>query len=902
MSKESVKHKHHKSLKTKHRDSSTEYSSELTIDSNNAVEVSNVNNLNNTNTNNDTNALVQHMTNYEFEKNKLVTLIELGKWDEILAYLPKLTTFNINVPIINGNNLFHMACIKGESEFIKKLLDMEEQIKLNVNMFNSDGLTGAHLYYKYGGLEPLFLGEKDICYVDDNNYVLAMKFIDKIEFLEFFIDTMIDYDCIENIGLRNDNHIFFSIMTKINYYATFDTATSARYVKSLDKLYKVLKPSNFVFLAIQINCIEALKVLMQHRYDFNTYSAGNLTPIGKCIDKNRIEMMVMILAYTKTKFGDTAVFKLVNSADVDYDMRPIMIAIEEDNVIALRILTEYIQDYFSKQDIKKEGKQLLEYTDSGHNTYLHRLLVMKNLSDVPHDIIKFFIDHGDLNKENYAGVTPAHLLFGKGIWKNYQNILVGREIDLLKVDDLGNNCYSYVKTEEKAEFMSFVEKIKLPIKQQNSKDVDRLFDVDTVKQLLKPSSKDSQNNSKFLPTSNPSKKQQKANKQKYEFVLDEKIQNTTTTEVTNTNVGVASIDNVKGKNYGLFNANLPHYMLYLRYLENKYSNMYVPVQEYDTKKVENDMFFFNTVSTYVTSSEQSMIVRHVRLYQLLFYSYLPHNIYWLDSDCYYIHPNLKKLLTHHNFTVDVTKQRYVMLKLSVIVTENLLHANVLMYDRLNREAWRFEPYGTTRVTHKEPMDSKLRELLQSVYGEITYYEPDDFLSGLNFQMVDGENFTVTKNLGDPGGYCLAWSLWFIDIVLTHPDLNVKYIMHNFFKRNEISSILSDEEGEKIESTNYYLDFIRRYAHKLDNEKNTLLLDMGVKKYYLYNTVFKDNVLKLIENMFKKSPNILPLSDERRYQAVKSKNEIDDNIESIENVSTTSTVLSDSSISSDSEDY
>ena len=47
---------------------------------------------------------------------------------------------------------------------------------------------------------------------------------------------------------------------------------------------------------------------------------------------------------------------------------------------------------------------------------------------------------------------------------------------------------------------------------------------------------------------------------------------------------------------------------------------------------------------------------------------------------------------------------------------------------------------------------------------------------------------------------------------------------NFFSKRQINYILTEEGGidKRVITDNYYLDFIRRYAHKLDNEKNKIL--------------------------------------------------------------------------------
>jgi hypothetical protein len=421
-----------------------------------------------------------------------------------------------------------------------------------------------------------------------------------------------------------------------------------------------------------------------------------------------------------------------------------------------------------------------------------------SISQIQMLILKFFIDHTDLNQTNYANYAPSHIIFSTGLWKKIPNLLVDKSIDLLKIDDLGNNCYSYINDQDKKFFMELTKKIKLPLEVKDSIDIKNILGKEQIKNLLIND-------------------------------LDDKD---------------------KSRNYGLFNSNLQHYMLYLKYLENKYKNMFVPVQIYNEDKKTRDSFFFG-LTAYEISRKQELLIKHIKGFMSMFYSYLPHSISWIDQDQYYIDPELVNILKKHDSTITTSEQRYILIKITLVVHENLLHSNILIYDRQKKEAWRFEPYGITEISGKA-LDEKIQELLETVYGKIIYYDPNSFLSGINFQLVDEEEFFYNQNLGDPGGYCLAWSLWFVEAVIANPDQNVNIIMKNFFDRQNISSIVSEEEGldESIISTNYYLDFIRRYAHKLDREKNKILQSMGIKKYYMYNTSFKPDVINKITDMFK----------------------------------------------------
>jgi len=759
----------------------------------------------------------------------LADMVRDDRWTDILNLLISNPSINLDTELINGNNLFHMACIKGQTEFIKKLLELKKQnkLKINTNLFNIDGLLGAHLYYKFGGTDPFLLSNNEMCYVDVNNFVLARYLIDKIDLLEMLINLMIKKGCIENIGIRDDDYMFELLMEKEMYYTKIDKPLASQYLQIIQKLTLELKPENLVFMAINMNCFHVIEMLMKMNFDFNVYSSGDISAVSACVFKNRPNILVMILEYTKIRINNHAVFRMINASDIVFDARPIFVAIDTNNTSILSILVSYMREYVDETQI------ILDYTDTTLNTYLQWLLSRSVMPDVSDDIIRFFIDHTDLNHENYAGITSAHLLFGKGIWKRFKTSLIGRQIDLLKVDDTNNNCYSYISPDDKAEFLELTKKIIVPLDIKNTKDINNIFNVRTLKNILEPS---------MAPTLSPDPDTGST--------LPHSKSNESIEQNTK-NIGTASIDRIKSKNYGLFNTDIPHYMLYLKYLMKKYSMLYVPNQEYDKEIVERDLFFLDMTS-YITSPQQLKLVLFTKRLHTMLYSYVPCVVVWINTDCYYVHPHLVRILSKHNANVDVSNQRYVMLRISLIMMESL-HANVLIYDRLNREAWRFEPYGTTDAASSGEMDSILKEILTKVYGTITYHDPESYLYGLNFQMVDGEDDTNRKNLGDPGGYCLAWCIWFVDIVLSHPDKNVEYVMRNFFSRSTIDEILSEEEGSTIKSTNYYLDFIRRYAHKLDDEKNTILTSMGVKNYYIYNTVFRSDVLNMIIDMFKIKP-------------------------------------------------
>ncbi len=740
---------------------------------------------------------------------KIIKCINEDNWEEIIEMIEKGTIVNLNKQILNGNNIFHLACIKGKTKIIKKILELKnnKKIKLNTNSLNIDGLPGLHLYYKYGGTEINFLKYDDICFLDNSNKNMVIYLLDKIDILEVLINGLIEKSCLDILELPDElskYYLYYEIGKRVVEFSKVNRQIMSRYLDILKKLYTELKTQSIIFVGIFLNSSDIVNMLMKMDVDFLVYCKIKMTPLSMAVSMNHLSLIVMILEYTKTLFGDYNVFFMINASNKDYSMRPIFVA--NDNFEMIKIMISYMDPYIKYYEQTYDEKLFFKREfDNFHNTYLHRLLEIQKNKKVPFDILEFFVIHTDLNQPNYSGDTPAHLIFRFNEWKNIKELLKNREVDLMILDQFGKNCYSYINNDDKSIFMDLTKVMIYPLKLKNELNLNKLFDTEKIKEIL--------------------------------------------------NSGTNNEDSYRSKNYGLFNSNMPHYMLYLKYLETKYTNMYVPVRIYNDNSREKDLFFFELTS-YTTSNEQLILNLQIENYMSAYYSYLPHNIYWIDDDQYYIDPMLIKLLKEHDKCIKLSQQRYVMLKLTIVVRNDLLHANILLYDRLKKEAWRFEPYGMTDITNGSILDKKVHKLLEDVYGNIKYYDPDQYLHGLNFQLVDGEEDFINKNLGDPGGYCLAWSIWFIDVVLANQDRNVDEIMINFFNKNSINTIISEEEGKNIyiKSTNFYLDFIRRYAHKLDQEKNKILQSIGVKKYNIYNYYIKNDVLQKISNIFKVTEN------------------------------------------------
>jgi hypothetical protein len=127
--------------------------------------------------------------------------------------------------------------------------------------------------------------------------------------------------------------------------------------------------------------------------------------------------------------------------------------------------------------------------------------------------------------------------------------------------------------------------------------------------------------------------------------------------------------------------------------------------------------------------------------------------------------------------------------------------------------------------------------------KLTYLAPKDYMYGMAFQEISGEDYTDVKKLGDPAGYCLAWSYWYLELRVHNPDVHPIDIIKRAMKKINNSS---DDSQRK------FIDFIRNYAVDLDKTKNKFMLDAGISEYNVYNIDLSDNDTVLLKQHIRKA--------------------------------------------------
>jgi Leucine-rich repeat (LRR) protein len=130
------------------------------------------------------------------------------------------------------------------------------------------------------------------------------------------------------------------------------------------------------------------------------------------------------------------------------------------------------------------------------------------------------------------------------------------------------------------------------------------------------------------------------------------------------------------------------------------------------------------------------------------------------------------------------------------------HGNMLIYNTITKELERFEPHGSkfygAGITNKtwDALDIDIQSYFKNNNIEISkYYTPSDFCPLLGVQVLEERDVKE----GDPGGFCQAWSTWYIELRLSNPDISRKDIMNIAIKKIE-------------KSPKGFREYIRNYAN------------------------------------------------------------------------------------------
>lgn len=195
--------------------------------------------------------------------------------------------------------------------------------------------------------------------------------------------------------------------------------------------------------------------------------------------------------------------------------------------------------------------------------------------------------------------------------------------------------------------------------------------------------------------------------------------------------------------------------------------------------------------------------------------------------------DFKKCLKNKNIN-------FIISPLRILDPETGGHANYLIFNKQTFEIERFEPYGSN--INNNNLDLKLKEFYSNINKKINYLSPNEFCPNLGIQELQEIELELEKSqesIGDPLGFCSAWSIWYADLRLSNPNK----------KREELIKKSININLQKNNLTN----FIRSYSQFIVDQRDQLLRKNNISKLYeeQVSELQMNKIIKVINNEVKK---------------------------------------------------
>lgn len=148
------------------------------------------------------------------------------------------------------------------------------------------------------------------------------------------------------------------------------------------------------------------------------------------------------------------------------------------------------------------------------------------------------------------------------------------------------------------------------------------------------------------------------------------------------------------------------------------------------------------------------------------------------------------------------------------------HANLIIIDKRFKTIERFEPNGSEEPNdyhyNNIILDFSLKSYFENYFNDYEYLEPLDFLPVISLQSLESYESKNHKRIGDPGGFCVVWCVWYL-------EQRLKYIVH---PKKLIAKLIINIKIKNISFKNLIRSFSNEILIIRDNILNELNIDIN----------------------------------------------------------------------------
>jgi ankyrin repeat protein len=742
--------------------------------------------------------------------NTIFDLIKNHEWDKLIEKISSSDTdFDVNIKDQTNNYIITYAVIYNQQPLVKMLF--EHNARIDILDADEKSILYYPIKFSYDSmLEYLLKLNKDMIGINiielkDKTSKTALHYAIKFSNI-FSIEKLLEYGSNTNtIDNSSYNALHYAILSRdINICEII-----LRYTTNINA--KISTGETALHIACNLQLESIAKLLIDARINLSVQDYQHeFTAMHYCMNLNLEKTLINLL---KNKANP-------NVQDI-FGNTPLHYAIIENNLLLIDILIEY-------------SSQIINYNLSNIDGKIPLHLLLNSYSETKSDndrknileYISMIISESNLSSRDNNGESCLFLLVKLNLWSSFKEILQSKRLDIYSTDKKNIMLIDLIPKASYKEFMeivleSYIRRLKRDpsswkTEWENicSKEFDSTIDVTRYFNKTKTSSKTKISSKTELATVCKN------------HILTQIESNIDDIRSGKKHCGMASyplaptkmcITLEEGETLHMctFTGTTLDILIGLIYLLRTHRTACSTLST-DFYSNEDLQKFYKSIGIIMGSKSEFLNFEIIWAYQKL---YLVENFYDKIMEC-------KK------------NAEFVIIPLGIEMS-NGSHANYIIYDIKNKTVERFEPHGASSPNGLNYDPSILDELLESRFKtidkEIVYYAPSDYEPKIGFQMLDIFEHNK-KKIGDPGGFCALWAIWYVDMRLRYKNLNCK----------ELTKILTNAISNQNISVR---NMIRNYAKKIIEIRDKILGSAGLDiNDWLNDTYTSKQITQIIQEI------------------------------------------------------
>lgn len=663
----------------------------------------------------------------------LFELARKGRWEEFTGYLKSDDTININIPDINNNYLIDFAIILNNIEVVATLIN--KGAKLDIT--DSDGRSVLYVPIKYGYTEIINL------LLHFNKTVIGVSLIDiKDKQGNTPLNYAIKYKNIDIVKLLLNNNANPDI-TNIKGDSSVHMAVYSKDVQIISALSGDLNIQNLagetpLHIACNLKIFKIIEYLVKNNteLDLQDYENG-FTALHYSVNLDDVNTVKMLLSHNANPniqdvTGNTAIHYALSNNNA--------------NTVLLLLDTKNINLTLYNIDNKLPVHLVLE----------------SKFSD---DIVKRIVISSMLNFQDNNGVTPLHYISKNSLWKQYKDTLITKKLDIFIKNKKGERPVDYVDKKDIEEYLEMTVDSYLYIVKNNNYIWKETWENVCRKIMFGDSLTDDELKMfKKADTENCRKMVKNKLLSVYKSLDSKQGCLSDTSYPYKKNKQCIKVSEGEPVKYCTFTGIIMDVLVGLIFLLKKHP---ISCSTLSTNFIKNKNLcdYYSSIGIDTNTKCEFLNFEIVWVYYKIYFS----------SDFV---ENFKKC-----------KKQFIVIPLGIEIDKGA-HANYLIYDKETNEIERFEPYGSESPYsfdyNSKLLDNILTRKFKEIDSSIVYIEPSKYLPKIGFQMHDISEHTF--HIGDPGGFCALWSIWYVDMRLTYKSVDRKVLVNTLLKNMKKNNV------------------------------------------------------------------------------------------------------------------